>query len=72
MASKSTVESDKSRRWRRQSPHCDGWWLFREDGTGEQSILVVGGFVADDEEWSQAMGYEPNETFCENYWGESS
>lgn len=42
--------------------------MFREDGFYEQRILVVGGYVADDEDWSQAMGREPDRTWSENYW----
>ena len=56
------------KRWRRQTPNRDGWWLFDEDGTGEQRILVCGSRVAYDDEWEAAVGRTPSETLCENYW----
>lgn len=50
-------------------PDSDGWWIFDEDGMhSQQRILVVGGIVASDDEWEEAVGYPPSEVVAENYW----
>lgn len=60
------------RRYRRQRPHCGGWWLWKEDGEHEPVRLLLadgGGEVADDDEWEAATGKPASIDGWEyNYW----
>lgn len=67
------MKKKTDKRWRRKKPDANGWWFFKEDGTHcTQRILVKGSCVASDDQWSQAMGRNPNADFSENYWEDSS
>lgn len=52
-------------------PDRGGWWLWREGGEGRGEPMLLcddGSSVAYDDEWSDAVGREPNMVFAENYW----